>query len=96
MMLPVAVERNPHSPEVRQRAVVPVVAVRVSQEHRIDPRPAQADRRHSPGELSRSEAGVEQYPKSTGFNKGGVPCASAGKYCKSQERPSLSCVVTFY
>ncbi len=95
-MLPVAVERNPLSPEVRQRAVVPVVAVRVCQEHGIDPLPAQADRRHSPGELPRPEAGVEQYAKSAGLNKAGVPCLPLASTCKPQERPSLSCVVTFY
>src|SRR5262249_35173868 len=87
MMLPVAEERDAQPAKIGQRAVVPVIAVRVGQKGSVDVGPGRADGSETFGQQAGAEADVQQEAVAPGLEQTGVAAAAAGQDRESQRHP---------
>ena len=66
------------SEHLGESPVVPVIAVRVRQEHGPNSLPGDTERFQPAGQLPRAEAGIQQQAESVGLDQAGVARAAAG------------------
>src|SRR6516162_290324 len=86
-MIEMTPERDSSLHEMGQGAVLPVVRVRVRQDHSVDGGPRHSGAAEAMSELPWTQAGIDQDAERIRFDQAGIASAAAGQYREAQRHP---------
>ena len=75
-------QRDLSASEIGKREILPVIAMRVREDHGVDGIPGEGDLRESCGQNLGMETTINEQPETASFEQRGVPAASARQNCE--------------